>query len=87
MATTTSEQNGTIQAGGLAPTRKWFTALITGVGAILVTGVSTGTWGRELAAAAIGLVVQLSIAYLTPNHDTMGGAPPEGTFRKVLRMK
>jgi hypothetical protein len=75
VATATSEHKGATEEGSWFPTRKWWTALIAGVGALLVTGVSTGDWSRELAGAAIGLVVQLLLAYLTPNQATPGGVP------------
>ena len=54
------------------PTRKWWAALIVGIGTIATATVIAGEWTAQTTAVAIGLVVERAVAWLTPN-----AAPPD----------
>lgn len=49
------------------PTNKWLAALVTGLGTIAVMALTTGTWDTEESVALVGLVVERTVSYLTPN--------------------
>lgn len=61
------------------PTRKWWAALVTALGALATMVVTTGGWDQEETVAAIGIVVARAVAYLVPNQATPGGVPPKGS--------
>lgn len=49
------------------PTRKWFAALLVGAGTIATLYITTGGWDAEESIAAVGLVIERGVAWLTPN--------------------
>jgi hypothetical protein len=57
------------------PTRKWWAATITGLGAIATLLVQAGGFTPAVWIALIGAVVQAVVTYLLPNADTPGGVP------------
>jgi hypothetical protein len=64
------------------PTRKWWAALIASVSGILATYAAGGyEWTNDLSAAAITLISQLILTYVTPNLDEPGGVPVQGRAR------
>lgn len=58
------------------PTRKWWAALVTGLGALIILWINQG---REVTDAVlialVSLVVERIVAYMIPNKDTPGGVP------------
>lgn len=60
----------------LWPTKKWWAATVTGVGALATLWVQTGSWTVDVTIVAIGLGVQRVVSWLTPNDETIGGVPP-----------
>ncbi len=57
------------------PTRKWWAATITALGAIATMVVQAGGFTSVVWVALIGAVVQAVVTYLLPNADTPGGVP------------
>lgn len=50
------------------PTNKWIAARVTGVAALLTMWATTGTWDTEETVAAIGLLSEGAISWLTKNY-------------------
>lgn len=48
------------------PSRKWFAATVTGLGAIATLAIQSGT-GEAFQIALVGFIVERAVAYLTPN--------------------
>jgi hypothetical protein len=57
------------------PTRKWWAATITALGAIAVLWIQEGALSMAVGIALVGAVVQALITYVLPNDDTPGGVP------------
>jgi len=57
------------------PTNKWLVALVAGLGAIATMYATTHGWDVEESVALIGLIVERTASYLTPNDPTPGGVP------------
>lgn len=58
------------------PTKKWFGALVGGVGAILVHVAGTEfTFGDTEEGMVLSLVSALVLAYIRRNDPTVGGVP------------
>lgn len=49
------------------PSRKWFAALLVGLGTIATLYFSTDGWDVEESIALVGLVIERGVAWLTPN--------------------
>lgn len=61
------------------PTRKWWAALVTGLGTIATMALTTGTWDTEESVALVGLVVERLVSWLVPNApDRAGVAGQDG---------
>lgn len=56
------------------PSRKWFVAQVTALGALATMWATTGSWDQEETVAAIGLVVAAFSSWAVPN-DTSGDRP------------
>jgi len=54
------------------PTRKWLAALIAGLGTIAVMALTTDGFDKEEWIAVVGLLVERSVSYLTPNTPPLG---------------
>lgn len=50
------------------PTRKWMVARVTALAALAAMYLTTGSWDTEESIAAVGLVSEALISYLTPNQ-------------------
>jgi hypothetical protein len=57
------------------PTRKWFSAAITGVLTIAGQAIATGAWDTTEWGALVTLGIALTGAYFVPNVDEPGGYP------------
>lgn len=57
----------------LTPTRKWWVTQITALAALAVMYVTTGSWDLEESVAAIGLVSQAALGWLTRNEPSLLG--------------
>jgi hypothetical protein len=61
------------------PTRKWWAAFVTGLGAWFVAFIEAGwEFTDTLAIVLVGFVVERAVAWLTPNDPTPGGVPDKG---------
>lgn len=49
------------------PSRKWFAALLVGIGTVATLYITTGGWDAEESIAAVGLTIERGVAWLTPN--------------------
>ncbi len=56
------------------PTKKWFTAFVTGAAAVLTSGIESG-FDQSEKAMAIALGLALVTAYIKRNDPTPGGVP------------
>ena len=56
----------------LAPTRKWWATQVTALAALAVMYFTTGGWDTEESVAAVGVVSQALIGWLTPNSPDDG---------------
>ena len=64
-----SPRRPTVYPGkGLAPSRKWWAATFVAAGTVGTDWAVTGHWTQTLTIAAVGLVVQRAVAWLTPNE-------------------
>ena len=62
--------------GNWEPTKKWWSATVVAIGGFLATLASTGWhWTPAISGAAITIVTQRVVAYITPNDPTPGGVP------------
>jgi hypothetical protein len=62
------------------PTRKWWVATVTAIGAIVVLWLNEGMhFDTAVGVAMVGAVVQAFTTYLLPNQDTPGGVPLRAT--------
>jgi hypothetical protein len=57
------------------PTRKWWAATITALGAIAVLWIQAGALTTSVAIALVGAIVQAGVTYALPNDNTPGGVP------------
>lgn len=57
------------------PTRKWFTALVTGAASIAAVWIESGTFDGTEKGMAATLVTSLVGAYVASNLNTPGGVP------------
>jgi hypothetical protein len=58
------------------PTRKWWVAQATAVGALVVALIEAKwDFNSSLQIVAVGLVVEAFSTWLIPNLDTPGGVP------------
>ena len=58
------------------PTKKWWSATVVAIGGFFATLASTGwNWTPAMSGAAITIVTQRVVAYITPNDPTPGGVP------------
>jgi hypothetical protein len=57
------------------PTNKWWAGLVTVAGAWVVNLITAGAFTKTIAIALVGIITQMTVAYLVPNHDTPGGVP------------
>jgi hypothetical protein len=57
------------------PTKKWWAALVTVVGSWLANLITAGAFTKAIAIALVGIVSQMTVAYLVSNDDTLGGVP------------
>lgn len=57
------------------PTKKWFTALVTGVAALVVSTIESGEFGATEEASVKVLILALVTAYLKSNDPTPTGVP------------
>ena len=58
-----------INQPSLAPTRKWWAALITGLLTIVAHAVASGEWNSPEWAELFTLLSGLTVAYLVPNNE------------------
>lgn len=64
--------------GYYAPTKKWISARVSGVGTWLLASLAIpGVGWRELAIGFIPLVVEAIVSYLTPNDPVVPAPDPE----------
>jgi hypothetical protein len=63
------------------PTNKWWAALVTVAGSWVANLITAGAFTKVIAIALVGIVCQMTVAYLVPNSDTPGGVP----IRKEIR--
>jgi hypothetical protein len=66
----------------MTPSRKWFVAQVTALGALATMWATTGTWDQEETVAAIGLVVAAFSSWAVPNTDP---APRAATLESGRR--
>ena len=57
------------------PTNKWWAGLITVAGSWVVNLITAGAFTKTIAIALVGIVTQMTVAYLVPNDNTPGGVP------------
>jgi hypothetical protein len=57
------------------PTNKWWAALVTVAGSWVVNLITAGAFTKTIAIALVGIVSQMTVAYLVPNDNTPGGVP------------
>ena len=57
------------------PTKKWWAALVTVTGSCVVSLITAGAFTKAIAIALVGIVSQMTVAYLVPNDNTLGGVP------------
>jgi hypothetical protein len=57
------------------PTRKWFAATFTALGAIAVLWIQEGGLTMAVGIALVGAIVQALVTYVLPNENTPGGVP------------
>lgn len=57
------------------PTKKWFTALVTGASGIIVSVIESGEFGATEESAVKVLILALVGAYLKSNDPTPTGVP------------
>ena len=57
------------------PTNKWWAALVTVAGSWVANLITAGAFTKPIAIALVGIVSQMTVAYLVPNSDTPGGVP------------
>jgi hypothetical protein len=57
------------------PTNKWWAALVTVAGTWVVSLITAGAFTKTIAIALVGIVAQMTVAYLVPNDSTPGGVP------------
>lgn len=50
------------------PTRKWVAARVTALTGLAIMWATTGSWDLEETIAAITLVSESTLSYLTPNR-------------------
>ena len=60
------------------PTNKWWAALVTVAGSWVASLLTAGAFTKEIAIALVGIVSQMTVAYLVPNSDTPGGIQRRG---------
>jgi preprotein translocase subunit Sss1 len=52
------------------PSRKWFAARVTAIGAMLVGWAEAGEWSTTLTIIGIGIVTEGAVSYLIPNRGS-----------------
>lgn len=57
------------------PTNKWWAGLVTVAGSWVVNLITAGAFTKTIAIALVGIISQMTVAYLVPNSDTLGGVP------------
>ena len=57
------------------PTNKWLAGVITSFTAFVSNWIMVGHLTKELWVALVGVVSGAMLAYLIPNHSTLGGVP------------
>jgi hypothetical protein len=57
------------------PTNKWWAALVTVAGSWVANLITAGAFTKVIAIALVGIVCQMTVAYLVPNSGTPGGVP------------
>jgi hypothetical protein len=57
------------------PTKKWWAALVTVAGSWVANLITEGAFTKAIAIALVGIVSQMTVAYLVPNDNTPGGVP------------
>jgi hypothetical protein len=57
------------------PTNKWWAALVTVAGSWVANLITAGAFTKVIAIALVGIVCQMTVAYLVPNSDAPGGVP------------
>jgi hypothetical protein len=57
------------------PTNKWWAAFVTVAGSWVANLITAGAFTKVIAIALVGIVCQMTVAYLVPNHETPGGVP------------
>lgn len=57
------------------PTKKWWAALVTVAGSWVANLITAGAFTKVIAIALVGIVAQMTVAYLVPNDNTLGGVP------------
>jgi hypothetical protein len=55
------------------PTNKWWAALVTVAGTWVTSLITAGAFTKAIAIALVGIVAQMTVAYLVPNNDTSDG--------------
>jgi hypothetical protein len=74
--TTTAATATASSWGNWEPTKKWWAATVVAIGGFFATLASTGWhWTPVMSGAAITIVTQRVVAYITPNDPTPGGVP------------
>jgi hypothetical protein len=57
------------------PTNKWCAGLVTVAGSWVVNLITAGAFTKTIAIALVGIITQMTVAYLVPNDNTPGGVP------------